>query len=70
MRSMPPLLGNNRFASLEVENIIDNSTDTTEPLVKLTTESPTKRTPRCKWEKRLPNELVLASTPGDKSLNL
>src|SRR5215471_5031432 len=63
MKSTPPLLSSNRFACLEVQEYIDDSPDMPElPVVQRKPTEP--RTKRRKWEKTLPKEYHLASTPG------
>jgi hypothetical protein len=59
----------NRYACLEIEDNIINSLDVPEPTV--VPKEPLKTKTRLRgWEKRLPKRLVLASTPGNRSLNL
>src|SRR5215471_2214135 len=69
MRSTPPLQSSNRYACLEVEEYIDNSPDMPElPVVQKKSTEP--KTRRQKWERTLPKEFHLASTSGNRSLQL
>jgi hypothetical protein len=69
--SAPSLPVHNRFACLSVDELNEDSCDTNEPIK----DAPTPPKPRAKlrqklWERRLPKKYVVASTPGDNSLEL
>ena len=65
---MPLLRNDNRYACLEVEEI-DDTLETPKPPV-MPKNPPTPRIKRPNWEKRLPREFTLATTPSNRSLNL
>ena len=66
---MPPLLSSNHYACLEIEEYIDDSPDMLE--LQVVQRKPTEpKAKRRKWERTLPKEFHLASTPGNHSLQL
>ena len=71
MISVPPLLSNNRFNVLVVEEIYETSSASQKiPIeTKVTPSKKERRLP--KWERRLPKKLIIAATaPGPTSLYL
>ena len=68
---MPPLLSNNRFDVLVVEEIneISSALQNTSTEIKVTPSKKERRLP--KWERRLPQKLTIAATaPSSTSLYL
>lgn len=74
MLGVPPLSVHNRFAALPVDELTElDSVSTTIHETKATPPTSPRRSQlprRPKWEKRLPERYIVATTPGSKSLEI
>ena len=67
MKDTPSLLGDNRFACLEVEEI--EQVDSVEAVFQRPEKSGKSKYPKIpRWEKKLARELTIAATPTSRSL--